>query len=74
MGRLMALRFAELGSELILWDINTSGNEQTAKEVRNRGAKVSSYTVDLSNREKVYEIANKVNMNILQDNLFDILT
>lgn len=64
MGRLMALRFAGLGSELVLWDINAEGNEETAKLVRSRGAKVKSYTVDLSNREKVYEAANKVKIEV----------
>jgi all-trans-retinol dehydrogenase (NAD+) len=64
LGRLMALRFAALGSELVLWDINAEGNEETAKHVRAHGAKVACYTVDLSDREKIYETANKVKVEV----------
>ena len=60
MGRLLALRFAKLGSTLILWDVNTEGNEETARMVKELGAKVYSYTCDLSQRNKVYDAAEKV--------------
>ncbi len=56
----MSLRFAKLGSQLILWDVNESANEETAKMVRELGAKVHSYTCDLSQREKVYQTADLV--------------
>jgi len=64
MGRLMSQRFAELGSELILWDINTEGNEETAELVKKQGAAVHTYTVDLSDRAAIYAAADKVKSDV----------
>ncbi len=47
LGRLMALDFAERGAEIIAWDINTAGNEATAKMIRDKKGKVSTYTADI---------------------------
>ena len=30
-GRLMALKMAKLGAVVVTWDVNTKGNEETAK-------------------------------------------
>ena len=60
MGRLLSHKFAKLGCELILWDVNKEGNEQTATQVKRLGAKVQAYVVDLSNREDVYKVAEMV--------------
>ncbi|ESO96613.1 hypothetical protein LOTGIDRAFT_180616 [Lottia gigantea] len=65
-GRLLAKRFADQGCRLILWDINTAGNEATAKEMRKRGVTVRTYTVDLSNREDIYKAAEKVRTEVGQ--------
>lgn len=54
LGRLMALRFADLGARVVLWDVNTAGNEETARLVRERNAEVHHYTVDLSDRTQIY--------------------
>ena len=59
-GRLMSVRFAQLGARLILWDINQTGNEETAQQVKAVGASVRTYTVDLSNREAIYKAAQQV--------------
>ncbi|XP_064597332.1 epidermal retinol dehydrogenase 2-like isoform X2 [Liolophura sinensis] len=56
----MAVKFAALGCHLVLWDISERGNQETAKEVKGQGAKVSCYQVDLSKREQVYQTAEKV--------------
>lgn len=60
LGRLMSVRFAELGCHLVLWDIDQSGNEATAELVKAKGAKANTYTVDLCNREDIYKVADKV--------------
>jgi len=57
-GRLMSQRFAKLGCQMVLWDINESGNQETASLLK--GVKVSTYTVDLSDREAIYKTAEKV--------------
>ena len=47
LGRLMALDFAQRGAEIIAWDINKPGNEETAKMIRDKGGKAHAYTVDI---------------------------
>ncbi|KAM6980263.1 retinol dehydrogenase 10-A-like [Aplochiton taeniatus] len=60
LGRLFALEFAKEGAQLVLWDCNTTGNEQTASLAREFGVKVHTYTVDLSRRQNIYETAEQV--------------
>ncbi|XP_048214391.1 epidermal retinol dehydrogenase 2 [Perognathus longimembris pacificus] len=61
LGRLLALQFARLGSVLVLWDVNTEGNEKTCQMVREAGAtKVHTYTCDCSQKEEVYKVAEQV--------------
>ncbi|XP_041467586.1 epidermal retinol dehydrogenase 2-like [Lytechinus variegatus] len=59
-GRLQAIKFAAVGCDVVLWDINTKGIEETAKLVRKTGRKAWYYVCDVSKREKVYEVASKV--------------
>jgi all-trans-retinol dehydrogenase (NAD+) len=59
-GRRMAHRFAKLGCKLVLWDINSEANEQTAAEVRQLNAEAFPYTCDLSKSDAVYRTANEV--------------
>jgi len=60
LGRGLAVRFALQGCHMILWDVNATGNEETAELCRNLGAKVNTYTVDLTKKEDVYIQAGKV--------------
>lgn len=39
LGRLFALEFTKQGAEVVLWDINSNSNEQTAKLVHEMGGK-----------------------------------
>ncbi|KAK2176128.1 hypothetical protein NP493_681g01079 [Ridgeia piscesae] len=64
LGRLLSHRFAKLGCELVLWDVNKEGNEQTAAQVKRLGVKVQAYEVDLSKREDVYKVADMVKKDI----------
>ncbi|XP_070533751.1 epidermal retinol dehydrogenase 2-like [Ptychodera flava] len=59
-GRLLALKFAKLGSVLVLWDIDSDSVEATEREIRELGAKASSYKVDCSSRDAVYKNAEMV--------------
>ncbi|XP_062580200.1 epidermal retinol dehydrogenase 2-like isoform X2 [Saccostrea cucullata] len=63
-GRLLSKRFAELGSRLVLWDINQAGNEETAEQVKAIGATVKTYTVDLSSRDAIYKAAQQVKKDV----------
>lgn len=64
LGRLFALEFAKEGAHLVLWDCNTAANEQTAKLARELGVQVHAYTVDLSKRQSIYEIADRVRVEV----------
>lgn len=63
LGRLLAIRFARLGSVLVLWDINKEGNEDTYRMAREAGAtRVYAYTCDCSQREDIYRVAKQVDL------------
>ena len=58
MGRAMALALAETGADLMLADINSAGNEETAEKVRRLGRRAVSVTCDISDPgqiERLYE-------------------
>uniref|UniRef100_A0A8D0H0N1 Short chain dehydrogenase/reductase family 16C member 5 n=1 Tax=Sphenodon punctatus TaxID=8508 RepID=A0A8D0H0N1_SPHPU len=60
-GRLMALKFARLGATLVLWDINQTGNKETAQLAKENGAvRVHAYTCDCSKRQEIYRVADQV--------------
>ena len=59
-GRLMALKFAELGAKLVLWDINREANEAVKEEVKALGGEAHAFKVDCSKREEIYKVAEKV--------------
>lgn len=61
LGRGMALAFAKKGHELALVDIDRNALDQTASEVERASARCHKYTVDVSNRARVNELAEKVN-------------
>ncbi|XP_030377967.1 17-beta-hydroxysteroid dehydrogenase 13 [Scaptodrosophila lebanonensis] len=60
MGKEMALQYAALGAKLICWDVNEKTNEQTVKEIKQKGGTAFAYTVNVTNREEIIELANKV--------------
>uniref|UniRef100_A0A8C8SG96 Short-chain dehydrogenase/reductase 3 n=1 Tax=Pelusios castaneus TaxID=367368 RepID=A0A8C8SG96_9SAUR len=64
LGRLFALEFAQRGATLVLWDIDADGNEKTAVQVMERGAKVYAYTCDVSQRQDVYKTAERVRQEV----------
>ncbi|NXS56620.1 RDHE2 dehydrogenase, partial [Brachypteracias leptosomus] len=60
-GRQIALKFAPSGATLVLWDIDDENNQETKRLAQQNGAKcVFVYHCDCSNREEVYEQADKV--------------
>lgn len=44
MGRELAYQYGQLGAIVVGLDINDKGNNETAKEVRNRGGKFHTYS------------------------------
>jgi len=58
-GRLMCLKLAKRGAVIVTWDINAKGNDETVSMIKKEGGKAYAYTVDMSNREQIYEMAKK---------------
>jgi len=53
-GRALAVLGAQVGAELALSDVNASGLAETAEQVREIGAKVSTREVDVASRDAVF--------------------
>ncbi|CAG2111925.1 unnamed protein product [Medioppia subpectinata] len=66
LGRALAIRFAKRGANVIVWDINKSGLDETVELVRaaNPEVKVGSYVCDITDRHLVYETAAKVKRDV----------
>lgn len=62
LGQLMAGKFADLGCQLILWDVNEKGLKETEEICKRKGVKCGRYTIDLCQREQVYATAEKVKL------------
>ena len=64
-GRALSLKFAKLGSTVILWDINKSAGDAVADEINSKSPnKAFSYKCDCSKREEVYRMAENVKKDI----------
>jgi len=63
-GRLLSIKFGKEGSTVVIWDINDDGMKKVADEVRAEGVKCFTYSCDISNREKVYEVAAQVKKDV----------
>lgn len=47
---------------MVLWDIDAQGNEATAKAIKELGGSCYLYKVDVSNKDEIYEMAQKVRL------------
>ncbi len=59
-GRLMALNFASHGSHLVLLDIDGEAIEKVAAQVRQSNVATWCYRCDVSDREMIYAVADKI--------------
>ncbi|XP_029035490.1 estradiol 17-beta-dehydrogenase 11 [Osmia bicornis bicornis] len=57
LGRLIALRLANLGAIVVIWDVNKAGTDETVKLVQAAGGTCYGYVCDLCDREDVYKKA-----------------
>ena len=64
LGRLVAQKLAAKGSHIVLWDISHATLADTAGEISARGYKVTTYHCDVSERQMVYGLAEKVKKEI----------
>ncbi|CAL7941050.1 unnamed protein product [Xylocopa violacea] len=60
-GRELALKYASLGAIVVCWDVNQEGNDETLNEIKQISeTKAYGYKCDVSNREEVFKVAEKV--------------
>ncbi|XP_055841815.1 short-chain dehydrogenase/reductase family 16C member 6 [Episyrphus balteatus] len=59
-GRDTALEYASKGATIVCWDINERGNNETVKEIKAMGGKAFSYVCNVSKREDIVQVAEKV--------------
>ncbi|KAH8304681.1 hypothetical protein KR018_004684, partial [Drosophila ironensis] len=60
MGKQMALQYAQLGATVICWDVNEQTNNQTVKEIQQKGGKAFGYVCNVTKREELIELAKQV--------------
>lgn len=56
-GRLLALRLADAGARLVLWDIDQAGLDQAQSELAVAGHASDTYACDLTNRQAIATVA-----------------
>ena len=60
MGRLYALKFAREGSRVVLTDVDEKELGKTTGEMQDMGFSVSSYMLDVSERDECFSLVDKV--------------
>ena len=73
LGRALALRLAECGATLVLWDINEESVRTLCDQLNAQGREAFGYCVDCSKKEEIYAAADTVrkevgNVSILVNN------
>lgn len=63
-GRLMALKAAAKGANLVLWDIDETGLAKLVAEIRANSGKAFSYRCDVSRHQDVYRVAEQVRTDV----------
>ncbi|EGD80039.1 epidermal retinol dehydrogenase 2 [Salpingoeca rosetta] len=61
-GKGMALKFADLGATVVIWDVNKKGADAVVAEIREKHGqdRAHAYAIDITDREKVYALAKQV--------------
>ncbi|OWF38863.1 estradiol 17-beta-dehydrogenase 11-like [Mizuhopecten yessoensis] len=63
-GREIALEFGRLGARVVLWDINKSGNDSVAAEIKAAGGEAHPYVCDLCKTDDIKTVAASVKSNV----------
>ena len=64
-GRLVALKMAQLGGTVVVWDIDSAGLDKLVTELKSLGeAPAYAYLCDVSNRQSVHDMAARVQQEV----------
>lgn len=64
LGKQLAIEIGKKGSILVLWDIDGVEVAKTAQAIKDHGGKARCYQCDVSNKEKVYQVASEVKKDV----------
>ncbi|RNF39719.1 SDR family NAD(P)-dependent oxidoreductase [Planococcus salinus] len=85
-GAVTAMKFAELGAKIAIFDLDAQGSEETAEKIRRKNTECLVCNVNITNREEVRRCVDQVfeeygkidvlvnNAGVLKDNLSSQLT
>ena len=59
-GRLIALKLANLGATIVTLDVNEKGNDETVRIIRKDGHQAYGFVCDLSSKDEIYSVAKTV--------------
>lgn len=59
-GKLLAVRAAQLGSRIVAWDLDGDAAERTADEIKSNGGQAEAFRVNVADREQVRSVAREV--------------
>jgi all-trans-retinol dehydrogenase (NAD+) len=60
LGRLIAMKMAQLGGRIVVYDVAAEALEAFVDEIRAAGREAYGYVCDVSDRQEVYRVAGKV--------------
>ncbi|XP_032678879.1 estradiol 17-beta-dehydrogenase 11-like [Odontomachus brunneus] len=63
-GRLIAIKLAKLGAQVIIWDIDQQGLVEVAEEIKKTGGTCHTYCCDIANKEEVYRTAKATKIEV----------
>ncbi|XP_059481035.1 estradiol 17-beta-dehydrogenase 11-like [Neocloeon triangulifer] len=63
-GKELAYQLHGLGAKLVLWDMDGVKCEQVAKEIKSMGGTAASFCCDVTDRQKVLELAKQVKQEV----------
>ncbi|XP_060069975.1 estradiol 17-beta-dehydrogenase 11-like [Ylistrum balloti] len=63
-GREIALEFGRMGCRVVLWDVNKSGNDSVAAEIKAAGGEAHPFVCDLCKTEDIKTVSAQVKKNI----------
>lgn len=64
-GRYISLELATSGATVVCWSKSPGPNEEVVREIRKRGGKAYAYSVDVSDRVAVENVANLVRVQLI---------
>ncbi|EFN82866.1 short-chain dehydrogenase/reductase family 16C member 6 [Harpegnathos saltator] len=63
-GRLIAIKLANLGAHVVIWDIDKQGLLEVAEKIREAGGTCHTYSCDIADKKEVYRTAKATKIEV----------